>query len=434
MSAYVERGKEKKLTPSIENIFNFARLTPYNNIRVVVVGQDPYPKKGDANGLAFSSYSKKVPASLRNIYKCLHKQNLITDMPKSADLSTWAEQGVLLLNASLTTVEGKSNAHAKLWEAFTDKLIYNMSRDVACGRNDSLIFMLWGGFAQSKKSLISDECVVLEWRHPSPLAQNVVEEKKFINCNHFAKVNEYLVDFLEDEPINWRSVCEDKQEKMDGQQKTANDIADKHGTASNGAVKQFRGSTHIVYTDGACSNNQASNPLSVAGYAAYVHDGPLKGNVIYGKMPPAIVKGDMIYGTNIRGEGLAIFKALELIFEKDSNPEITLFTDCKNWKDMINTFMPRWEKNNKDFNTQKNPDITIPMYELVKKIKSNGKLTVNWVKAHSTNAMNNLADKYAVLGTKMQHFDKVNIMVPVVVEKAKNPRRVLKKRNKRLRS
>lgn len=354
----------ENLVPEYDNIFNFARLTKYNNIKVVIVGQDPYPQKDHANGLAFSSNSSKIPLSLKNIYKCLLGTKCIHKIPETSDLSSWAEQGVLLLNTSLTTLEGKSNVHSKIWAEFTDNLIHHISHN-----NPNTIFLLWGRFAQTKKKLIKDS-IVLEWIHPSPLAQRVSEEKKFINCDHFVRVNQYLTNFniLQ---IDWGSMVK----------------------------KQ-----HIIYTDGACSHNKADNPLSVSGYAFYIKEGPLEGDIVYGKVPPKIIGDKVIYGTNNRGEGMAILLGLKHIYEKDNNPNIILYTDSKLWMNMILKYMPKWEKDGKDFKEQKNSDIAIPINNIVKKINN---LQVKWIRAHKGNRGNEIADEYAVRGKKLNHFEPV---------------------------
>ena len=103
----LEKGDIKQITPCPNDIFNFTRRTRLGSIKVIIIGQDPYPKQGDAHGYSFSSLSKKVPGSLRNIYKCLLKSGLINEIPRSSDLTKWADQGVLLLNSSLTTLVGK---------------------------------------------------------------------------------------------------------------------------------------------------------------------------------------------------------------------------------------------------------------------------------------------------------------------------------------
>ena len=118
--------KNDECAPECSHIFNWCRLTSLNNIKVVILGQDPYPKKGDANGTAFSCMAKKIPGSLKNIHKCLMREQLITQ-PTHGDLSSWAKQGVLLLNTALTTKVGIAGHHLKLWEPYTKTAIKRIS-------------------------------------------------------------------------------------------------------------------------------------------------------------------------------------------------------------------------------------------------------------------------------------------------------------------
>lgn len=368
-----------QITPPPNQIFNFARATPYNKVKVVLLGQDPYPKKGDAHGLAFSSLCDKVPASLRNIYKCLEEQKHINSKLTTSDLSYWAEQGVLLLNASLTTQVGKPNAHVHIWNEFTDELIRHISNDDACGPCPSLTFMLWGAHAQKKKLLINDDCVIYTWLHPSPLAQGSAKDKdKFINCDHFSKVNALLIDEMGLKPINWDP-----------------------------------SPAHVIYTDGACSNN-GKGIFSSAGYATYFAKGPLSGIVKYGKVAPVVLNGTMTYGTNQRGEGLGIIVGLESVIQSNNiGASTTIVTDSNFWKDMVETYMPKWEMKGMDFKTKKNHDLTLRMYEAVKRVMELGVLEIIHVASHDKDpnappehvAGNRVADDYATKGKALEGYD-----------------------------
>lgn len=368
------------ITPHPNDILNFARTTPYNKVKIVILGQDPYPKKGDAHGLAFSSMSSKVPSSLRNIYKCLKKQNLVDDIPSNSDLTFWAKQGVLLLNASLTTSVGKTNAHAKIWKPFTDELIKYISHDSKCGPVDSLIFMLWGKYAKEKMKIINEDCIIYTWIHPSPLAQSSAKiSDRFVNCDHFTEANIALKDIMGLKPINW-DPCQ-------------------HTT---------------VYTDGACSNN-GNGIFSSAGYAAYFSKGPLDSTVVYGKVPPAVIDGKMVYGTNNRGEGLGIITALEYILENNIKANTTLVTDSEFWKKMIEQYMPSWEDRGVDFKDKKNYDLTTRLHDAVKRVKKLGKFTIIHVASHGKNPNappdqvkgNSIADEYACKGKGLKNYDTV---------------------------
>ncbi len=174
----------KTIYPPGPLIFNAFNQTSFDKVKVVILGQDPYIKPGEAMGLSFSvPKGVRVPPSLQNIYKEL-KDDLGCEMPQHGDLTKWAEQGVFLLNAALTVERGTSNSHANIgWHKFTDAVISKLSE----GR-EGLVFMLWGNFAKNKTSLIDPfKHLVLEAAHPSPLAGN-----RFNGCQHFSKANEYL--------------------------------------------------------------------------------------------------------------------------------------------------------------------------------------------------------------------------------------------------
>ena len=184
--------------PIFSEIFTAFNLTPFNNIKVVVVGQDPYPGPIEAMGLSFSVHSGvKVPGSLRNIYKCMQQDpKLSFKPPKHGDLSHWAQQGVFMLNAVLTVKQGVANSHAKKgWEKFTDEVIKVINRD-----NSNVVFMLWGAYAQEKARAVDKrKHLVLEACHPSPLSAS---KGGFFSCGHFSKANEYLKNHGRGE-IDW---------------------------------------------------------------------------------------------------------------------------------------------------------------------------------------------------------------------------------------
>lgn len=175
-------------------IFNAFEKTPFDQVKVVILGQDPYHQPGQAMGLSFSvPQGVPIPASLRNIYTEI-RRDLGIETPPHGDLTSWATQGVLMLNAILTVEAGKAASHSKIgWEHFTDTIIKTLSAE-----RDNLVFMLWGNFAKSKKNLIdTNRHFVLEAVHPSPLAGG-----KFIGCGHFSKANELLVSSGQT-PVNW---------------------------------------------------------------------------------------------------------------------------------------------------------------------------------------------------------------------------------------
>lgn len=169
----------------------------YDYVKVVLIGQDPYPNK-NAHGYAFSSLHS-IPPSILNIYKCLLNYELISEMPSHANLTSWATQGVLLLNAALTTINGKSGAHMDSWETFTTSIIMDLDKP-------DIVFILLGDFAIKFGSAIS-KAKVLTWGHPSPLSRlnQTDNPKNFKYASVFADANKYLMS-RNISPIDWDSV------------------------------------------------------------------------------------------------------------------------------------------------------------------------------------------------------------------------------------
>lgn len=177
-------------------IFNAFNLCPFDSVKVVIIGQDPYHEAGQAMGLSFSvPDGVAMPPSLQNIFKEI-QGDLGIGVPQSGNLTRWAEQGVLLLNATLTVRAHQASSHQRHgWERFTDAAISRLSE----GR-DHLVFILWGGYARSKASLIDrSRHLVLESVHPSPLSAN---RGGWFGNHHFSRCNEYLAGHGMD-PINW---------------------------------------------------------------------------------------------------------------------------------------------------------------------------------------------------------------------------------------
>lgn len=187
--------QEKTIFPKKENLYNAFKYTSYDDVKVVILGQDPYHEIGQAHGLAFSVLENvKFPPSLKNIFKELNS-DLNIDIPKNGDLTKWAKEGVLLLNSVLTVVSGKAGSHRnKGWEVLTDKVIELLNE-----RKTPIVFILWGNFARSKKDLITNKNhLVLEAPHPSPLSAY----QGFFGCNHFSKTNDFLLKNNQ-KPIDW---------------------------------------------------------------------------------------------------------------------------------------------------------------------------------------------------------------------------------------
>jgi uracil-DNA glycosylase len=191
----VEKTQGKIIYPPGSLIFNAFNTTPFGKVKVVLIGQDPYHGPGQAHGLCFSVQNGiALPPSLQNIYKELHN-DIGIPIPKTGNLTHWAEQGVFLLNASLTVRAGDPMSHSRIgWATFTDAVIQIIS-----SQKKNIVFLLWGKFAQDKQMLIdTTKHYVLKAAHPSPLSAS----SGFFGCRHFSKTNNFLVKNGID-PVDW---------------------------------------------------------------------------------------------------------------------------------------------------------------------------------------------------------------------------------------
>ena len=191
-----EEYKTKTIYPPYDEIYNAFKLTPLNNVKVVILGQDPYHEKGQAHGLAFSTPAgRAIPRSLNNIFKEIHSE-FDYPIPKSGCLEHWAKQGVFLLNSVLTVREGEANSHSECgWQIFTDKVIEVLNK-----QNQPIVFLLWGKQAEKKKEILTNpNHLVLITSHPSPFSAR----RGFFGCNHFKLANKFLKE-NEIEEIDWK--------------------------------------------------------------------------------------------------------------------------------------------------------------------------------------------------------------------------------------
>lgn len=335
---------DDKICPPKEKWFEFARLTPLDNIKIIIVGQDAYYTDGTAQGLCFSSLDKKIPPSLMNIYKCLKNSELIDKMPDTADISYWARQGVLLINVGITTEKGIAGKHLRIWANYSINLFKNIS-EYGIKNNKRFIYFLWGNYAQNLKNFVDPGHIVMTWTHPSPLAQRGPEEKRFINCNHFKEANKLLSSWGVD-VINWNPICDEER-------------------------KEEKIICHSVFVDGACKGN--GSKTASGGYAAIFVDGPWKDREVAEPLQNT---------TNIRAEAAAIIKVLELLNEEEEWDKCAIYTDSEFWRKMIYEYMPRWSE--ETFNKKANPDLTKKIWELWRGIKNkNQYIEIIWVPAHN---------------------------------------------------
>ncbi|KGY13658.1 uracil-DNA glycosylase [Vibrio tubiashii] len=192
-----ERAAGKEIYPPAEDVFNAFNVTEFGDVKVVIIGQDPYHGPNQAHGLCFSVLpGVKTPPSLVNMYKELAQDIEGFEIPQHGYLQSWAEQGVLLLNTVLTVEQGKAHSHAKTgWETFTDRVIEALNQ-----HHSDVVFLLWGAHAQKKGRFIDrDKHYVLAAPHPSPLSAH----RGFFGCRHFSQTNAILQQ-LGKQPIEWR--------------------------------------------------------------------------------------------------------------------------------------------------------------------------------------------------------------------------------------
>lgn len=198
-ASLLEESKKYNIFPVHDNLFNALKACPLDKVKVVILGQDPYHGAGQAHGLSFSvPQDCPIPPSLKNIFKEIQSDLQVSNNFAHGCLVNWATQGVLLLNTVLTVRENQAGSHRNLgWEHLTDSIIRAID-----GLDRSVVFLLWGGFAKTKKSLITNpNHLILEAAHPSPLSAH----NGFFGCKHFSKANKFLVD-NNVEPIDWLNI------------------------------------------------------------------------------------------------------------------------------------------------------------------------------------------------------------------------------------
>ena len=292
-------GDMDSLTPNIDEIWRAFIINP-NDIKVIIIGQDPYPKKGDANGLSFSCNQKEAPASLKNIFACLNRLQYKTE---SNDLFSWVLQGVFLINMSLTTKIANKRTHSKYWIP----LITNIISDLTfMNKNKKMSILLWGNDAQNIEPYLKGKHNILKWTHPSPMSDNKLEKsKQFINCNHF--------DNLKD--IDW-----------------------------------VLGKQIIIYTDGGCIIDYK------AVYAVYIPDIIKISGLLYDKeykllelknrkqILPVIENEKSIKVTSQRAEYLALSYALWIIYRLKLK-NVLIITDSRNAKGITSDWTKEKKKN-----------------------------------------------------------------------------------------
>jgi len=350
-----------QLSPPLKDVFGAFKHLKLQDLKVVIIGQDPYIKPGEAHGMAFSvSPNMKIPPSLKNIYNAIIKSyKLPENTIINGDLTSWAKQGVLLLNAALTTIIGTSNVHAELWKFYTDHIINELIKT-----NIKFCFVLWGEFAKKKESLIPKRLPIFKFKHPSPLS---TQGPKFEDCDNFIKINEWL-----------------RGENMQ-------EIIWHLGTPVE------EPNIIVIFTDGAASANGKAE--CAAGWGAYIpaapfytHTGELKQSIGYTeevKLSGKILTTDKYSATNNRAEMGAIYAALTWAASNvKANTKILIVSDSLYCINTLTQWAHNWIKNG-ILEEKKNPDIVTATLELLNTIK-----TVSFLHMRGHGKDTNVCDKY----------------------------------------
>jgi uracil-DNA glycosylase len=412
----LEKIDPRNISPRVGDILEFARYVPVRDIRVCIIGQDPYPDVNHAHGLCFSTCAPVLPASLRNIYACLQLHGHI---PKgkpfpSGYLASWASAGVLMINMALTTQPGKPDAHKDIWHPYMKKIL------AAVGALDQhIVYLLWGKYAQGVAPLLinNGKAKILKETHPSPMSQaKLAELEKFQHCDHFDEANNYLMKHSCG-LVDWDPSTAHVAYISCGHFETVNESLKSAGL---GVIDWDPDATHIAYTDGSATGN-GQGAVARGGYAAYFTSGPLKSLKLTGRISPvhSPEADSFIFPSNIRGEGFAIIHVLEHVAKCRATKIIEVVTDSKFWIEMVEKFIPSWVKKegaDTTFATHKNPDLVARLWDVIGRIKAaGGKVTFRHVYSHGKDASispidkkyNAIVDLWASAARNAEHMDDV---------------------------
>ena len=372
------------VTPSLKLILNPFRFCPIETARVVLIGQDPYPRQGDAMGLSFSvPYGVPIPASLGAIYKCLQNCGLIPSPPGHGDLMSWVRQGVLLMNAALTTIVGSSHAHTAQWAKYTAAIVQQLS-----DQERPLIFILLGRDAQILCSGVDlSKHTLLKWGHPSPVASHntwrgpdkiTVSAQNFINADVFTKTN-YLLIARGEKPIAWDSILLDPL--LDCPMKMADDEI-------------------WVFTDGAATKNGRAGCRASWGYVCFMRGDDGKPTLVHkdaAEVETVEEVGPVVNGkptmrdvppTNNRGELTAIMMAAahleKMLEERTARTKIVIVSDSDYSIKCIEVHAAKWLSTPGSEDGKKNLDLIYPAKNRIDKMRSSRdcKITFRHVRSH----------------------------------------------------
>lgn len=391
----IDNTDTTKLCPPLNKVLNFARWTTFDKIRVVILGQDPYPNCEDACGLAFSGGTPKVPKSLSIIFKALISAGLIKSKKPYGNLQNWARQGVLLLNCAWTTMEGESKAHTLLWEKYVNDVIMYLCDYFRYKKKRQLIFMLWGNDAKSKSKFINPNGnyhIILTSPHPMA---GVYSSSLQFTANNFVEANYYLVNEFKEIPINWdpNEVALEIPLTLTKERHEIITLADlkfekyKYIAFSDGsAIKNGKEDCEAAFAIAIINNNNSETPSLE------------KKTTIIGKLDIAVDEnGTIIYPSNIRAEGFGILKYMEKLQTEEKDCKVLMAVDTKFWIDMLFNYMPLWERKGTNFQDKENADLTMKMWKIFKEICDNN-VIIDFihVPSHDKFKWSKSANKYCV--------------------------------------
>ncbi len=352
-------GDVARLAPAPVDIFRAFKICRWDAFKVIIVGQDPYPTAGDADGLSFSSRAKKVPDSLKKIYECLVHHKFLDEAPKHAVLDSWAEQGVLMLNASLTTEVGKKKEHFKIWDVYTDVVVCGLA-----AKRPDVVIIMWGNDAKSKGSVVEDHESSLTWAHPSPIVtanKKPDDPKNFKYCDNFTRCNSLLTS-VGKTPINWGSIS----------RHVVNVVPAVIAAVPDNAI---RAGVTYVGTDGGSRGN--GKTTCKASWAFCIHR---DGVMVHTDKGAVVAKG---VDTNNRGELEAITHAFDYL-EKNVRGDVHIISDSEYAIGCLSVWAYSWRKDIEKARSsgKKNLDIIMPAITVLDRIKRNGKVTWEHVRSH----------------------------------------------------
>lgn len=325
------------VTPSWDNVLNFARF-PYKDIIAVIVGQDPYPGAGQAHGLSFSSEEKNtIPSSLSRIYGAMVESKVLPTSPTTANLTPWAYQGILMMNATWTTRPGISNAHVEIWSSYTTKIFKYIYEHPP----NPLTWLLWGKFAQERCSFVDEKSRLT---HCHPVAAT---SPSFKYCNHFR-------------------VLADKYPHIIWDLKPVKSTWYTDGSCPNNGKAKAKGAWGVVCTAGQLENKEYGGPLPALEPVDFDD-----GKITQVQTPPS----------NIRAEGYALINAYTQILDTKLCGEHIVKTDSKFWIDMVENWIPGWLAKGTKFESKKNSDLTKKFWDLYRRGTRFG-IKLQWVKAY----------------------------------------------------